>query len=187
LGRHAKPRDGLLRLAAKPTDFRPPSAPVGPAYYGPFCVHAQRSTTTLQRPLERPLVRGHRLPTTRGRCLETRKQLMQPPVVCPPGSRRKTGASTSRGFGHRALLAKLNVVPCFCPTGERKSALPGGPRVVLSPQARQGRRSPTSRVEHRGLLAFTPSWLYTRRGAIGRALRPDRLYSTVPRVPPMRT
>jgi hypothetical protein len=42
-------------------------------------------------------------------------------------------------------------------------------------------------VEHRGLSALTPSWLYTRRGAIGRALRPDRLNSHVPRVPPLRT
>jgi hypothetical protein len=34
-------------------------------------------------------------------------------------------------------------------------------------------------VEHRGLSALTPSWLYIRRGAIGRALRPDRLNAHV--------
>jgi hypothetical protein len=66
-------------------------------------------------------------------------------------------------------------------------ALPGGPRPILSRQARQARRGRTSLVEHRGLSALTPSWLHTRRGAMGRALRPDRLNSTVPLVPPLRT
>jgi hypothetical protein len=42
-------------------------------------------------------------------------------------------------------------------------------------------------VEHRGLSACTPSWLYTRRGAIGRALRPDRLIPTVQPVRPLCT
>ena len=42
-------------------------------------------------------------------------------------------------------------------------------------------------MEHRGLSSLTPSWLYTRRGAIGRALRPVQLNATLQRVRPLRT
>jgi hypothetical protein len=42
-------------------------------------------------------------------------------------------------------------------------------------------------VEHRGLSALTPSWLYIRRGAIGRVIRSDRLNAHVQRVSPLRT
>jgi hypothetical protein len=79
------------------------------------------------------------------------------------------------------------VVPRFGPTCKHDFALPGGSRPVLSRQARQARGGRTSRVEHRGLSALTPSLLYTRRGAIGRALRPDRLISTLQPVRPLRT
>jgi hypothetical protein len=108
------------------------------------------------------------------------------PLVRSPGSRRQTGPITDRGYGHRPLLAEQNMVPRVRPTCKRNFALPGGPRPVLSWQARQARRGRTSRVEHRGLSALTPSWLYTRRGAIGRAIRPDRLISTVHPVRPLR-
>lgn len=42
-------------------------------------------------------------------------------------------------------------------------------------------------MEHRGLSSLTPSWLYTRRGAIGRALRPVQLNAPVQRGPALRT
>jgi hypothetical protein len=79
------------------------------------------------------------------------------------------------------------MIPRLLPTCERNVALPGGPRPILSRQARQARGGRTSRVERRGLSALTPAWLYTQRGAIGRALRPDRLISTLQRVRPLRT
>jgi hypothetical protein len=109
------------------------------------------------------------------------------PLVRPSDSSYQTGPITSRGYCHRPLLAEQNMVPLFRPTGERNRALPGGPRPVLSRQARQARGGRTSRVERRGLSALAPSWLYTLRGAIGRALRPDRLNATIPRDHPLRT
>jgi hypothetical protein len=132
-------------------------------------------------------MRRRRLPIHVKCTLESRKQLMQPPMVRSPGSRRQTRPFTCRGYCHRPLLAEQNVVPRFRPACKYNFALPGGPRHVLSRQARQAREGRTSRVEHRGLSALTPSWLYTRGGAIGRALRPDRLISKVQPVRPLRT
>jgi hypothetical protein len=42
-------------------------------------------------------------------------------------------------------------------------------------------------VEHRGFSVNTPSWLYTRRGTIGRALRPAQVLSTTPPIRHPRT
>jgi hypothetical protein len=79
------------------------------------------------------------------------------------------------------------MVPRIRPVSHRDSTLPGDPRPILSRQARQGRGGRTSRVEHRGFSALTPSWLYTRRGTIGRTLRPDRLNALVQHATPLRT
>jgi hypothetical protein len=132
-------------------------------------------------------MRRRRLHAHVGCSLASRKQLLQPSLVHPTGSGRQIGPITDRGYRRRPLLAEQNVVPRFRPACTRNVALPGGPRPVLSRHARQTRGGRTSLVEHRGLSALTPSWLYTRRGAIGRALRPDRLISTVQPVRRLRT
>jgi hypothetical protein len=105
----------------------------------------------------------------------------------PTGACCQTGPITGSSDGHRPLHAGQNVVPRVRPARHRDFALPGGPRPVLSRQARQARGGRTTRVEHRGLSALTPSWLYTRRGSIGRALRPDRLNSPVQPARSLRT
>jgi hypothetical protein len=101
------------------------------------------------------------------------------PPFRPAGFGRQTVPIPSHGYSDRPLLAEQNVVPRFGPPCPHNVALPCGARLVLSRQARQARGGRTFRVEHRGFSAFTPSWLFTRRGAIGRALRPDRLISIV--------
>jgi hypothetical protein len=173
LGGHAKPRIGHRGLAAQPPAFQTPTSTVGPAYDRPFRVYAKRPTPAVQRPLEGPAVRGRRLPTTARRSLASRKQLLQPSLDRLTGACRQAGPITCHGDCHRPLRAGQNAVPRFRPALHRNFALPGGPRPFHSRQARQARGGRTSRVEHRGLSALTPSWLYTRRGAIGHALRPD--------------
>jgi hypothetical protein len=125
-------------------------------------------------------MRGRRLLTPPRHSLATRKQLLQPSLDRPTGTRHKTGPVASLGNRHRPLLAEQDVVPRLLSPRHRHPALPGVPRPFLSRQARQARGSRTTRVEHRGFSANTPSWLYTRRGTIGRALRPARVWSTAP-------
>jgi hypothetical protein len=110
-----------------------------------------------------------------------------PPWTALPALARQTCPITGRNDCHRPLLAGQTVVPRFRPARHRDVPLPGGLRPFLSRRARQARGGRTTRVEHRGLSALTPSWLYTRRGTIGRAFRPDRLMSLVQPVCPLRT
>jgi hypothetical protein len=132
-------------------------------------------------------VRGRRLLTPSQRSLATRKQLLQPSLVCPTGTRRKIGPIASPGDRHRPLLAGQDVVLRLMSPRHSYLALPGIPRPFLSRRARQARGGRTTRVEHRGFSAITPSWLYTRCGTIGRALRPARGWSKTPPIRHPRT
>jgi hypothetical protein len=153
---------------------------VGPPYYRPARFHAKRPAPAVQRPVERPAVRGRRLLTHARRGLATREQLLQPSVDRPTNTHRQTRPIASPGDRHRPLLAQQDLVPRLTSPRHRDRALPGVSRPFLSHHARHARGGRTTRVEHRGLSANTPSWLYTRRGAIGRALRTAQVCSTAP-------
>jgi hypothetical protein len=186
VGGHTQPRTRHRGMAAQFPPIRTPLRAVGPPYYRPVRVHAKHPAPAVQRPMEGPSVRGRRLFTPSRRNLATRKQLVQPSLDRPTGTRRQTGPIASPNDRHRPLLAKQDVVPRLTSPRHRDLALPSVPRPFLSRQARQVRGGWTTRVEHRGFSANTPSWLYTRRGAIGRALRPAMVWFTVPPIRPSR-
>jgi hypothetical protein len=117
-------------------------------------------------------MRRRRLPAPARRSLATRKQLLQPSMDRSTYTRRQARPSTSPCNRRRPLLAQQNVVPR--PTSPRQcnDTLPSDTQLVLSRETRHARGGQATRLEHRGFSANTPSWLYTRRSAIGNALSP---------------
>jgi hypothetical protein len=87
-------------------------------------------------------------------------------------TRRQARPSTSPSNRRRPLLVRQNVVPRPTTPRERNGTLPIDTRLVLSRQVRHARGGRATRLEHRGFSANIPSWVYTRRGAIGKALSP---------------
>jgi hypothetical protein len=121
--------------------------------------------------MARPQVRRHRLPTPPRRGLAPRKQLLQPPRNCAPTPRCQTTPVRRNRYSRRPLLAQQTVVPRPPTTRFPRPAFPVSTGPILPRLARQARGGRTTRLEHRGLSSHTPSWLYTRRGAIGQSLR----------------
>jgi hypothetical protein len=78
---------------------------VGSTYDRPFRLHTQRPTPAIQRPMERPAVRGRRLPTPSRRCQASREQLLQPSLDRPTSTRRQTSSTTCHSDRHRPRLA----------------------------------------------------------------------------------
>jgi hypothetical protein len=109
-----------------------------------------------------------------------REQLLQPPLDCSTNPRRQTALVERNRYHRRPLLAQQNVVPRHAKTCHHNIALSGVFLGVLSRQARQARGGRTTRREHRGFSCNTPSWLYTHRGAIGKALRTAQVDPTTP-------
>jgi hypothetical protein len=187
VGRHTQPRTRHGGVATQPLPIRTPSGPVGPPYYRPVRFHAKHPAPAVQRPVESPTMRGCRLLTHARRGMATREQLLQPSLNRPTITRRQARPIASPGNRRRPLLAQQDMVPRSTSPRRRDHTLPGVPGSILSRRARHARGGRTARVEHRGLSAYTPSWLYTRRGAIGRALRPAQVGSTTPPIISPRT
>jgi hypothetical protein len=112
-------------------------------------------------------MRRRRMPTSTGRQMATRVQLLQPGLGSTANILRKTTTVESASYRHRTTMARHAMVLARTLHGSRDHPLSRHTRPLNSRATRLEQDGRTTRVERGGLSAATPAWLHTRRGAIG--------------------
>jgi hypothetical protein len=116
-------------------------------------------------------MRKRRMPTSTGRHMATRIQLLEPGFGSTANILRETTTVESGSCRHRTTLATHAMALASTLHGSRDHPLSRHTLSLNSMATRHEQDGRTTRVERGGISAPTPAWLHTRMGAIGRTLR----------------